>query len=123
MAVLVIALKHDLHSDAVVDHLSRHGVPIVRIDPTESCSLPTAIKIISEPTFQTSYDFECGQGFDPTLVTSVLCRFAINSLVQATESQHIERSSEAERIDCKAAQYTRNQRRIETLAALKVVRR
>jgi len=98
MAVLVIALKHDLHSDAVVDHLSRHGVPIVRIDPTESCSLPTAIKIISEPIFQTSYDFECGQGLDPTLVTGVLCRFAINSLVPAPESQPLERFSEAERI-------------------------
>src|SRR5947207_783769 len=36
--------------------------------------------------------------FDPTSVTGVLCRFAINSLMPALDSRPLERFSEAERI-------------------------
>jgi len=82
--VLVIALKSDLHSDAVIYHLNKKGVDVLRIDPTFDDDLPEKVSIVSNPKIEAYYEF-LENKINPMTCNGIFCRFAIDLLVPSSE--------------------------------------
>jgi hypothetical protein len=91
----VLALSSDLHADAVVYHLSKLGVPVLRIDPTLDESVPSNVSIKSGTVFSMGYEFGNGKIFDLNGCMSVFCRFSLEML-SASSDDPVKRFSQNE---------------------------
>ena len=99
MSVLVLALDSDFHADAVVAELNEHGVPVVRIDPTETDRVPTLVRIeCEEQPSRAWFRSPDGRLIDLAAITGVLCRFAVDTLIPGDSAAALRMFAEAEGI-------------------------
>jgi len=83
--ILVIALKSDLHADSVIYFLNKKGIDVRRIDPTLDEDIPEKVSVVSNPTFETYYEFQDKKIINPLKCRGIFCRFALDLLVPTSE--------------------------------------
>jgi hypothetical protein len=98
MAVIILSLENDYHTDAVVHNLLKKNVKVIRIDPTSDARLPKFVKIYSDRKKATSYNFKDGSGIDFNQVTGVYCRFALETLVPSQNNNAIKYFKDSEEL-------------------------